>query len=324
MAALPQSNALRIHFAHVAYQLKARFDARATGIECFQTWTPEETAARIGEGDVFVASGFWRNHLLPKADNLKFIQVCAAGYDNYDHAAIAERGVRLCNASGVNANAVSDHALALMLGFTRQTHLARDNQKRKVWRGMISDIPKREDELAGKTVLIYGAGKIGGRIARLSKAFEMTTLGVRRDVSKTVPAMDKLYAPGDFMGVLPLADFVILACPLTDATRNLMDAAAFKAMKPSARLINVARGGCVNQDALIDALNAGEIAGAGIDVTVPEPLDAASPLWGFENVILTPHTGGETQRYEDNVVDFLLENIQRLQAGRTDLLNQIV
>ena len=324
MTAFPAADQVTIHFAHSAYRLAERFAVRHPDIAHFQTWTPDETRARIGEGDVLVASGFWSNELLADAGALKFIQVCAVGHDQFDKAAIAGRGIRLCNSAGVNANAVSDHAFALLLGLTRQIHTARSNQSRAHWRPMISDLTQREEELPGKTMVIYGVGQIGARIAKLAKAFGMTVLGVRRDVSKTLADVDELHAPEDFVELLSRADVVVLSCPLTDQTRGLMNTAAFAAMRPSAYFINVARGGCADQDALIHALESGQIAGAGIDVTEPEPLPESSALWQFDNVILTPHSGGETRAYEDNVMDVLVENLERLWRGENELRHAIV
>ena len=119
-----------IHFAHPAYRFAERLAPRETGLSFFQTWTLEETRARIGEGDVLVVSGFWRNDLIAAAPRLRFIQGCAAGYDQFDRAALSARGIRLANASGVNANAVSEHAFALILALTRQLHTGRDHQRR--------------------------------------------------------------------------------------------------------------------------------------------------------------------------------------------------
>ena len=125
-------------------------------------------------------------------------------------------------------------------------------------------------------------------------------------------------------GVLPEADFVALTCPLTPQTENLIDAKALAAMKPSAYLINVARGRVVNEPALIAALKAGRIAGAALDCVWEEPLPATSALWSAPNVLITPHTAGETRRYEDNVIDLLLENLARLWRGESTLKNQFV
>jgi D-2-hydroxyacid dehydrogenase (NADP+) len=128
----------------------------------------------------------------------------------------------------------------------------------------------------------------------------------------------------EFASLLPQADFVVLACPLNEETRHLLNAAAFRRMKPSAYLVNVARGPVVDEAALVEALAAGQIAGAGIDVTAEEPLSPSSPLWAMEQVLITPHTAGETRRYEDNVIDLLLENLDRLWRGETQLRNQVV
>ena len=126
------------------------------------------------------------------------------------------------------------------------------------------------------------------------------------------------------MDQLAEADVVVLTCPLTAQTEGLIDARALAAMKPSAFLINVARGRVVQEAALIAALAEKRIAGAGIDCTVEEPLPEASPLWGLDNVLITPHTAGETRRYEDNVLDILLESLERLWRGETELKNQVV
>jgi len=320
----PEKKDLNIHFAHSAYRLAERFEARETGISCFQTWDREETDARMGEAAVAVMSGFWRNDYLDEPSALRFVQVCAAGYDQFDQAKLAMQHVRLANGSGVNMNAVSDHALALMLGLTRQIHVARDNQRRNHWRPMISDLAAREDELAGKTVMIIGMGAIGARVARLAKAFEMKVIGVRRNTAAIASQVDEAYTPAELPGLWPRVDFVVLTCPLTPETANIVDGAALAAMAPTAYLINVARGGCVDETALIEGLRAGTIAGAGIDTTVEEPLAETSPLWAFDNVILTPHTAGETRQYEENVIDILLENLDRLWRGEAALYNQIV
>jgi phosphoglycerate dehydrogenase-like enzyme len=189
---------------------------------------------------------------------------------------------------------------------------------------MISDLGRREEELGGKTLLVYGLGGIGSRLARLARAFDMHVIGIKRDPGQQDGSAHEVHPPEAFLDALPRADFVALTCPLTDATRNLMDAKAFAAMREGSYLINVARGGCVDEPALLQALAHGRIAGAGIDTTAEEPLPQSSPLWGLENVILTPHTAGETRRYEDNVVDLLLENLQRLWRGEATLANQVV
>ena len=178
---LPPRDRLTVCFAHVAYQLQERFLARQTGIASFQLRSAAELDRRIGEADVLLVSGLWRNELLEKAGRLRFIQSISAGTDQYARALLRERGIRLASAQGVNERAVAEHAMALILALTRRLPEARDNQSRRHWRGMISDIGGREDELGGKTLLIIGLGRIGGRLARLAKAFDLRVLGIRRD-----------------------------------------------------------------------------------------------------------------------------------------------
>ena len=324
MENFPTKDNTKIHFAHSAYKLAERFDARNTGISCFQTWTVEDTIARMGEAHVLSLSGFWRNDFIEKPGLLRFIQVCAAGYDQFDKAGLAAADIRLANGTGVNKNAVSDHAMSLMLAFSRQLHIARDNQRKRHWRGMISDISKRENELSGRTVLIVGMGTIGARIAKLARAFEMKTIGVRRNFGEIKNVVDEAFAPSSLPDLWGQVDFVVLACPLTEETEKLVDANVFDAMRPDAYLINVARGGCVDEVALLEGLMDGKIAGAGIDVTKEEPLSEDSLLWQCDNVILTPHTGGETQQYEENVIDILLHNLDCLWQGERRLYNQIL
>ena len=321
---LPPRDRLTVHFAHVAYRFAERFARRETGIRHFQTVNAEDTFRRCGEADVLVLSGFWDNSMLEQAARLRFIQVCAAGYERFDLERLAAAGVRAANGRGVNSNAVAEHAMALMLALVRHIHTGRDHQRGRRWRGMISELEHREDELAGKRLLIYGLGGIGARLASLARAFDMRVLGIKRDTSVRPDGADEVHPPEAFLELLPEADFVALTCPLSEDTRGLIGARSLMAMKRSAYLINVARGGCVDEPALIEALRAGEIAGAGIDVTVDEPLSPGSPLWELENVVLTPHTAGETRRYEDNVIDILLENLERLWRGEERLRNGIV
>jgi phosphoglycerate dehydrogenase-like enzyme len=173
-------------------------------------------------------------------------------------------------------------------------------------------------------LLIVGLGAIGSRLAKLAKAFDMQVIGTKRDLSTVDANVDEAYTPDRLLELLPRADYVALTCPLTPATTNLIDAVALAAMKPGAYLINMARGRVVDEPALIAALERGQIAGAGLDCTWEEPLPAASPLWPMPNVLITPHTAGETRRYEENVIDILLENLARLWRGERGLFNQIV
>jgi len=189
---------------------------------------------------------------------------------------------------------------------------------------MLGDLTKREDELIGKTMLIVGMGAIGSRLARFAKAFDMQVIATKRDPSTAVGPADEVVTPEKLHDLVPQADFLALTCPLTPETTNVVDASVLAAMKPTAYLINVARGQCVDEPELVKALQTGSIAGAGIDHFWDDPLGSDSPFWDMENVIITPHTGGETRLYEERVIDILDDNLGRLWRGESELRNQIV
>jgi D-2-hydroxyacid dehydrogenase (NADP+) len=315
---------LNICFAHAAYRMAEQFARRDTGIAHFQVRSLDEFRARVPEAHVVVVSMMWRNEFARIASNLQFIQSISAGLDQYDRDVLRQHNVRLASAAGVNAQAVAQHAMALILALKRQLHTGRDHQSAKLWRGMISDIAAREDQLNGKTLLIVGLGRIGSGLAQLAQAFEMRVIATRRDASAGTQGAHTVYAHDRLAELLPQADVVALTCPLTAQTENLIDAKAISLMKPSATLINVARGRVVDEEALIKALQAGRLAAAGLDVTREEPLPAASPLWTMPNVLITPHTAGETQRYEDAVIDILIENLERMWRGESSLRNQVI
>ncbi|MBE9604807.1 D-2-hydroxyacid dehydrogenase [Acetobacteraceae bacterium H6797] len=321
---LPPKEKLKICFAHVAYHFAERFALRNSGYDAVQAWSKAELEAIQDQVDVLVVSGLWENELAASMPKLRYIQSISAGVDRYDPKVLSVNGIRLASASGANARAVSEHAMSLILALARRLPEARDNQTKRHWRGMIGDLTTREDELSGKTILIVGLGQIGGRLARLSKAFDMKVIGLKRDVTTGTEGADEVRTMAEFKSVLPKADIIALTCPLTAETQNMVDAEAFSLMKKSAWLVNCARGKVVKEDALIEAMTAGRIAGAALDVTVEEPLPPSSQLWELPNTFITPHTGGETRKYEDAVIDILLENLGRLERGQTALRNQVV
>jgi phosphoglycerate dehydrogenase-like enzyme len=321
---LPKKEDIEICFAHVAYQLGARFAARNTGIRYGQASNRDELNGQIASADVLVISGLWTNELLSSAKNLKFIQSIGAGTDQFPREQLAAQGIRLASARGVNMRAVSEHAMSLILAMSRRLPEARDNQQKKIWRGMISDLAQREDELGGKTLIVIGLGSIGSRLAQLAKVFGMNVIGLKRDPSQGGKEADSVHGMAGLKKLLPLADFVALTCPLTPETENVIGTDELALMKSSSYLINVARGRCVDEAALIAALQKKQIAGAALDVTAEEPLPASSPLWTMANVFITPHTAGETRKYEDNVLDILMDNLDRLWRGEKVLRNRIV
>ena len=310
MAGISAGN-LTIGVCHPAYRIAAELSARLPGATVFQEASADAVAPRVPELDVLVISGAWRDDLLDHAVNLKWIQAIGVGYNQFPLVELQRRGIRLTNAVGVNANAVSEHAMALILALSRRLPEARDNQHRKHWRPMISDPRTREDEIAGKTLGVVGLGAIGNRLATLAKAFGMRVVGTKGNPT-TYNGDADVVLPSDRLGaLLDGADYVALCCPLTPETAGLIGAAELHRMKSSAYLVNVSRGQVVVEADLIAALQRGDIAGAALDLTVDEPLPPESPLWELPSVLITPHTGGETSRYEERLVDIIVENIRR-------------
>ena len=324
MPKMPASKDLNVLFAHVAYEFAEPFTARRTGMSFEIARNLAELEAKIPNADILSVSMMWKNELAPKAKKLKLIQSISAGTDQYDKAVLKAHGIRLASGQGVNANAVAEHAIALILSLSRQLHTLRDHQSGKHWRPMQGDRRIREDEVDGKTVLIVGMGRIGQRLAELCKAFRMTVIGTRRDPARGGGMADEIHADKDLLKLIPRADFVVLTTALTSETTGLIGQTQVAAMKPTAFLVNVARGKVCDETALTAALQGKRIAGAALDVTVDEPLPSGSPLWSLPQVIITPHSAGETVRYEDRVIDLLIENVGRLHRGEPVLSNDIV
>ncbi|PWV97978.1 phosphoglycerate dehydrogenase-like enzyme [Paenibacillus cellulosilyticus] len=250
--------------------------------------------------------------LLPES-KLRWIQGWSAGVDKLPLDKLAARGVVLTDASGVHPNQMSETTLALMLAFTRNVHHAIRNQVEGRW-----ELKGSYGEMHGKTIGIIGAGEIGVELANICRAFGMTILGVRRS-GKLAEPFDRMYDMSGLDEVLAESDYVVNLLPLTDETNGLFNAAAFAKMKRSAFFVNVGRGPSVVTDDLVQALRDGVIAGAGIDVTEPEPLPEGHPLWSLDNVIITPHIGGQSDQYSARVADLFIHNFKSyIETGRPD------
>lgn len=310
----------RVTLAHVAYDLAAEVERQDVPCLPSVARNRSELDALLPETEILVCSGLWRNDIPDLAPRLRLVQSVSAGTDQYDKDLLRTRNIRLASAQGANANAVSDHAMALLLALTRRIHLARDDQQHSRWTGMIADPAAREQELEGRTMVVVGPGRIGMRLARLAAAFGLNVVGVKRDTA--APSAIPLHPPSDLPRLAAEADILALTCPLTPETEGLVSAAVLRALRPGAILINVARGRVVDEPALAAILAEGRIS-AGLDCFTEEPLPPTSPLWSLPNVLITPHKGGETQVYERNVVALLKANIAALGRGEP-LTNGVV
>ncbi|AZN43896.1 D-2-hydroxyacid dehydrogenase [Paenibacillus albus] len=291
-------------------QHRERIAEAATGLEIVYADGDQDESAlasHLAEAEVVVGWSEQAEEYALKSDGagaLRWVQAWGAGVEQMPFDAFAAAGVMLTNASGVHANAISETVLGMMLAFTRKLHLTMRNQLEKKW-----DWIGGLGEIHGKTLGIVGVGAIGEELARLAGAFQMRVLGVRNSAQPS-PFVDAMFGAGGLDRLLQESDYVVVTLPITKETQGLFDRAKFAQMKPGAFFVNIGRGQTVITDDLVDALERGVIAGAGLDVFDPEPLPESHPLWTMENVILTPHNSGNSIYYTDRAVDILVDNLR--------------
>ena len=245
-----------------------------------------------------------------KAPNAEWLHSFSAGVDRVLTPAVATSDILVSNSSGVHRTPIAEHIIGFMLMFTRGFSESFKNQEKHLWQKA-----KSLDEICDKVVLIVGLGEIGTEAARLSAAFHARVWAVSRSPKEKPDFVEKIGTHTDLEAMLPEADFVVITLPHTDATHHLFNASLFSKMKLSAVVINIGRGGIINEPDLINALQAGTIQGAGLDVTETEPLPASSPLWDMPNVIITPHHSGLSDKYMDRAVEVLCRNIKAFIEG---------
>ncbi|HUS16186.1 MAG TPA: D-2-hydroxyacid dehydrogenase [Chloroflexia bacterium] len=249
---------------------------------------------------------------LAAAPAIRWVQLTSAGVDHMIEAGLfrARPDVAVTTASGIHAVPISEHVIAGILAFARGFVGAMHAQREARWDRYAPD------EAAGKTLGIIGYGPIGRRTARLAAALDMHVQVLRNTPQPAPePPVERFYRPDELHELLAASDYVLLAAPNTPATHHLIDAAALAAMRPGAVLINIARGGLVDEPALIAALQGGQIKGAALDVFAQEPLPADSPLWGMPNVLITPHLAGANPHYNRRATELFCENLRRYLAG---------
>jgi len=270
-----------------------------------------EASYLVGFVDGLVEAGLYRD-----APKLRLIQLLSAGYDRADTAAARRAGVPLANNGGANAVAVAEHAMLLMLAVCRRLPLQHANVGSGRWRG---NEPPRVHELKGRTLGIVGLGTIGKKTARLAGAFGMNVHYY--DIARlTEDAEDALGVRFRLLGeVLRTSDIVSLHVPLNPATRHLIGTREIALLKPTAVLVNTSRGPVVDEAALTEALAAGRIAGAGLDVFDQEPPEADNPLFSLDNVVLTAHLAGPTVESGPARLRNAFDNVERVQRGEPAL-----
>ncbi|HLJ59418.1 MAG TPA: D-2-hydroxyacid dehydrogenase [bacterium] len=250
------------------------------------------------------------------ARHLRWIHVAAAGVDTVLFPELASSGVTLTNSRGVFDHAMGEYVLGLLLMFAKDSAATIGLQRRHAWQF-------RETEmLRGQTALVVGAGGIGRAIGRLARCVGMRVIGAARTARASDPDLGRIVGARDLGAVLPEADYVVVAVPLTPETKGLFGEAAFARMKPTARLINVGRGPIVDEDALLAALLAKRIAGAALDVFREEPLPTDHPFWDMSGVIVSPHMSGDFAGSQDALAELFCENFARWRGG-DPLLNVV-
>ena len=279
---------------------------------------PDEVISTINT--VFYSSDLWPDRSrgfalsILKATSVKWMHTFSAGVDSPFFVQLMERGVRLTNSSGATASPIAQTTVLYMLALSRNVRAWFQHQEKHEW--------ARQEfaELDGARLAVLGMGPIGIEIARLGVALNMNVEAIRRTPTGSEPC--PTFSFDQLPRVLAHADWVAVALPLTDDTRQIFDTKTFAIMKPGAHFINVGRGELVDEDALIAALQSGHLAGAALDVFATEPLPADSPLWDMDNVIITPHSSSASAQSGLRSEDIFVKNLARYVAGEP-LLNEV-
>jgi D-2-hydroxyacid dehydrogenase (NADP+) len=276
-----------------------------------------ELDALLAQAEVIYGFRLPKN-MIARAPKLKWVQVMSAGVDRFLDDEIRQSSVMMTNVSGIHATPIGEIVLELMLMFVKQSPLCFQLKQEKQWKRFMPTV------LRSKTVGIVGLGNIGREVARLAKAFGMRVVATRRSVKRVAPAkyVDILLPREQLPRLLSESDFVVLSLPFTSETNKLIGEEELRTMKPTAYLINTARGSIVDEEALIRALDEHWIAGAGLDVFATEPLPADSRLWEFPNVIFSPHIAGGMEDYNIRATELFCRNLRRYLSGE-NLLNVI-
>jgi phosphoglycerate dehydrogenase-like enzyme len=255
--------------------------------------------------------------IIRSCTSLKWIHVISAGLERMPFAEIEKQNILVTNARGIHAIPMSEYTMGLILMFSRRFVELYQNQLKHRW-----DRTVRIDELEDKTLGVIGAGAIGTKIAERAKAFGMRTLGVST-TKRPMPEFDETFDRSGLDEVLRRSDYVVVVVPLTDETKGMIGAREIGLMKPTAVLINIARGPVVDEAALLSALLEKKIRGAGLDVFEKEPLPEDHPFWSMENVVLTPHLSSRSPKYMERAMAIFLHNL-KIRLGADGVMQNVI
>jgi phosphoglycerate dehydrogenase-like enzyme len=296
--------------------LEAVVRSAAPGVTIVPAKSPAEMAAAVPGADAVIGRTPWicSDGVLAAGDELRWLQTMYAGVEVCTgKPAVAQGRYVLTNMRAIAAPMIAEHTIGLLLALTRGLAMSLPRQATGTWSQDYAGVPLVS--VQGKTMLVAGLGGIGGEIAKRANALGMRVIATRGSSRDKPPYVDYVGLSDELPTLLAQADVVVNALPLTDATRGLFDAKAFARMRPTAYFLNVGRGGTVVTDDLVAALQARRLAGAGLDVTEPEPLPAAHPLWRAPNVVITPHNSSDADLGVEAQVRVLRENLRRYIAG---------
>ena len=250
---------------------------------------------------------------------LRWVHSVQAGVDRFPFEAFREQGIALTSSEGIHGDVVGETVMGYLLAVARGLHRYRDAQRESRW---TERDWRRLKTLRGDRVCVVGLGTLGQGVVRRAEAFGMEVVGVKRTPTP-VDGVSQVYPSAELEAAIEGSNFVVLCVPLTDGTKGLIGSDELVAMAEDAYLVNVSRGGVIDEQALIEALESGRIAGAALDVFETEPLPRESPLWEMDEVIVTPHIAGAHEEYADRVSELVRENFRRQEAGES-LVNRVV
>lgn len=300
----------------------AEIESISPGYELLHTIDRAEIEDHLDR--IEIAVRFFPPELAAQAPHLKWFQQWPVGADwLMGQPQAVEHPFVLTNGRGIQSDCICEHVFALLLFHARKFDRTYPAQQKGQWKNQWT--PERMAsffELSGKTMVVIGLGAIGSRVVKVAKAFKMKVIGVRRRPELPAPDVDRLAGVTQLDEVLPLADFVVLSLPLTQQTLGMIGEKQLRLMKRAAILVNISRGPILQEDKLIQALQEGWIAGAGLDTFEKEPLASESPLWLLDNVVLTPHSAGVTPEHFERGLAIFMDNLKRYRVGQP--LNNVV
>jgi phosphoglycerate dehydrogenase-like enzyme len=299
---------------HAAFHARKLRDAVGDAFEIQATTDREEARRMLAGQQALVVPDTWLDdEFLAAGADLAWVHSLRSGVDRLLASRTLPRDAVITSSRGIHGPQVAEAAILLMLALARRLPRMLKNQEQARWE------PWPQPLLQGKHVVIVGVGSIAQALAPRCKAFGMRVTGVASR-AREVAGFDAIRTRGELRALLPTADFVVLLVPLDDGSRGLFDAGMLAALPARAILVNLSRGGVVDEQALLAALRAGRLAGAGMDVFATEPLPASDPLWHAPNVIVTPHVGGQSETYAQQALVPLLANARAVARGDWDAL----